>query len=142
MVLGIILSISAALCWSIGAMLTRLGLRSGMKTSTATFISTLGSLPLLAGLALTVNLKDLAKLTPIAILWFVMIGIVNYVMARQFNYVSIKHIGVTKATPLFASSPVFAMTLAVIFLGESINPVIILGAISIFTGIYLVVTSQ
>ncbi len=142
MVLGIILSISAAFCWSIGAMLTRLGLRNGMKTSTATFISTLGSLPLLAVLALSVNLNDLAELTPIAIIWFVMIGIVNYVMARQFNYVSIKHIGVTKATPLFASSPVFAMTLAVIFLDEDINAVIILGAIAIFAGIYMVVTSQ
>lgn len=142
MILGIVLSISAAFCWSIGAMLTRLGLKSGMATSTATLISTLGSLPLLTALALSVNFDDLVKLSPLAILWFVIVGIVNYVMARQFSFISIKHIGVTKATPLFSSSPVFAMTLAVVFLGESISTVIVLGALSILGGIYLVVTSQ
>ena len=142
MILGIILSISAACCWSIGATLARLGLRSGMRTSTATFVSTLGSLPLLAILAISVNFHDLASLSLKAILWFFMVGIINYVMARQFNYISIKHIGVTKATPLFASSPVFATVLAVVFLGESINALIIIGTLSILSGIYLVVTSQ
>ena len=123
-------------------MLTRLGLRSGMKTSTATFISTLGSLPLLAALALSLNSSDLHRLTPLAFLWFFVVGTLNYVMARQFNYIAIKHIGVTKATPLFSSSPLFAMTLAVIFLGESVSVLTFIGALSIFTGIYLVVTSQ
>lgn len=77
-----------------------------------------------------------------AFLWFGLLGIINYVMGRQFNYISIRRIGVTRASPLFSSSPLFAMILAVSFLGESVNPAIVVGTLTIVGGLYLVVTSQ
>mgnify|MGYP001215565075 CR=1 FL=1 len=140
--LGVALAITAACCWSISAILARLGLQGGIRASTGTFISTISSLLLLVALALIVNLDDLPTLLPLAFLWFGLTGIVNYVMGRQFNYLAIKRIGVTKATPLFSSAPLFAMVLAVTFLGESINPPIIIGSLTIVAGLYLVVTSQ
>jgi DME family drug/metabolite transporter len=140
--LGVILAITAACCWSISAILARLGLQSGIKASTGTFISMISSLLVLGILALTINFDEIVNLVPLALLWFGMIGIINYVMGRQFNYQSIKHIGVTRATPLFASAPLFAMILAVIFLGESVNIPIIIGTLIIVGGLYLVVTSQ
>ena len=139
--LGIILAISAGFWWGAGAILARLGLR-GIKASTGTLISLLASTLLVGLLALVLNFNDLVHVSPTAILWFGLIGILNFVLGRQFNFTAIKYIGATKATPLFASAPLFAMVLAVTFTGESVNPAIIAGTIIILGGIYLVVTSE
>ncbi len=139
--LGIVLAVTAACCWSISAILARLGLR-GIKPSTATFISMLSSLLLVGSLALIINFDDVVHLSPTALLWFGLIGIINYLLGRQFNYRAIRHIGVVRATPLFSAAPVFAMILAVSFIGESVNPAIIAGTFVIVGGLYLVVTSQ
>ncbi|MFC1943160.1 EamA family transporter [Chloroflexota bacterium] len=140
--LGVALAITAACCWSIGSALVRLGLKSGMRASTGTLISMISGLLLLVALALLINFDDVLNLLWITFLWFCLIGIINYVMGRQFNYISIRRIGVTKASPLFSSAPLFAMILAVSFLGESVNPAIITGTLTIVGGLYLVVTSQ
>jgi len=138
---GIVLAIAAALCWGTGAIFIRLGIQ-GIKASTATFISMLSSLLLVGSLALILNFGDVAQLSPMALLWFSLIGIINYLLGRQFNYASIRYIGVTKATPIFASAPFFALILAVPFLGESVNPAIVIGTVTIVAGLYFVVTSE
>ena len=140
--LGITLAITAACCWSISGTLVRLGLQRGIRASTGTFISTISSLLLLVALALVINFDDVLNLSWITFLWFGLIGITNYVMGRQFNYISIQRIGVTKASPLYSSAPLFALILAVSFLGESVNLAIITGTLIIIGGLYLVVTSQ
>ncbi len=139
--LGIVLAITAALSWGITAIFTRLGLR-GIKTSTGTLISMLSSVLPVGLLALIMNFNDVVHLSSEALLWFGLVGIVNYAMGRHFNYSSVRYIGATRATLLFASSPVFAMVLAVTMLGESVNPPIIIGTFIIIAGIYLVVTSK
>ncbi len=139
--LGIVLAITAALGWGASAIFARLGLR-GIKTSTGTLISMLSSVLLVGLLALTMNFDDVVHLSPTALLWFGLIGIVNYALGRQFNYSAIRYIGATKATLLFASSPVFAMVLAVTLLGESVNLPIVIGTFIIVAGLYLVVSSK
>lgn len=62
--IGIVLAIAAALCWSIGAIFIRLGIQ-GIKASTATFISMLSSLLLVGSLALILNFGDVAQLSPL-----------------------------------------------------------------------------
>lgn len=139
--LGIILAITAAFFWATSAILARFGLQ-GIKPSTATFISMLSSLLLVGSLALVINFDDVVHLSPTALLWFGLIGVINYLLGRQFNYRAIRHIGVVRATPLFSAAPIFAMILAVSFIGESVNSVIIAGTFVIVGGLYLVVTSQ
>lgn len=139
--LGIVLAITAAFCWGTAAIFTRLGLQN-IKVSTGTFISTLSSLLLIGLLALALNFDDVVHLSPAALLWFALIGIVNFVLGRQFNYAAIRYIGVTKASPLFAAAPLFAMFLALTFLGESVNVAIVIGTSVIMLGLYLVVTSE
>jgi drug/metabolite transporter (DMT)-like permease len=139
---GIVLAITAACCWSWSAILARLGLNTGIRASTGTLISIISSFLLVGILALALDFKDVLRLTPMALLWFGLIGVVNYVLGRQFNYASINRIGVVRASPLFASAPLFAMILAVSFLGESINPAIVIGTLAIVSGIYLVVSSR
>lgn len=139
--LGIVLAITAASCWGTSAILARLGLR-GMKASTGTLISMLSSVLLVGLLALTMKFDDVVRLSPAALLWFSLIGVINYVLGRQLNYSAIRRIGVTKAIPLFASAPLFAMVLAVTLIGESVNLAIIIGTFVIVAGLYLVVTSE
>jgi DME family drug/metabolite transporter len=139
---GIILAIVAACCWSWSAILARLGLNTGIKASAGTFVSIISSFLLVAVLALTTGFDDVVHLAPMALVWFGLIGIINYVLGRQFNYASINRIGVVRASPLFSTSPLFAMILAVIFIGEVVNPAIVIGTIIIVGGIYLVVSSQ
>ncbi len=139
--LGIVLAITAAFCWGTGAIFTRLGLRN-INVRTGAFISTVASLLLIGLLALAINFDDVVHLSPAALLWFALIGVVNFVLGRQFNYAAIRYIGVTKASPLFAASPIFAMLLAIVFLGESVNVAIITGTSVIMLGLYLVVTSE
>jgi len=93
-------------------------------------------------LALALNFDEVVGLSPAALFWFGLIGVVNYVIGRQFNYASIDRIGVVRASPLFSTAPLFAMILAVSFIGESVNPAIVIGTLIIVAGIYLVVTSQ
>lgn len=139
--LGIVLAITAALGWGASAIFARLGLQ-GIKTSTGTLISMLSSVLLVGSLALILNFDDVVHLSPMALLWFGLIGLLNYALGRQFNYSSIRYVGATQASVLFSSSPVFAMVLAVTLLGESVNPAIIIGTLIIVAGLYLVVTSK
>lgn len=139
--LGIVLAITAACCWGAGTIFARLGLQD-IKASTGTFISMLSSVLLVGLFALTLNFDDIVHISLKALLWFSLIGVVNYVLGRQFNYLSIKYIGANKAATLFSSAPLFAMVLAVTLIGESVNPTIIIGTLIIVVGLYLVVTSR
>ena len=139
--LGILLAIAAAFFWGTSAIFSRLGLQN-IKAPTGTLISMLSSILVVGLLALTLNFDDVVHISPTALLWFGLIGIVNYILGRQFNFLSITYIGATKATTLFASAPFFAIILAVTLIGESINATSIIGTFVVITGLYLVITSQ
>ena len=139
--LGILLAIVAACCWGVGAVFVRLGLQH-LKPSVGTLVSMVSSLILVGLLAVITDFDTVTSLTHRTLLWFGLIGVVNYGMGRQFNYLSIKYVGVAKATPIFASAPLFSMVLAVTFIGESINLPTLIGTFCIVGGLYLVVTSK
>lgn len=139
--LGSVLAITAALCWGTGAIFARLGLQR-IKPSTGAFISMVSSLALVGSLALLINFDAITSLSLTALLWFGLIGVINYVIGRQFNYLGIGRIGVAKASPIFASAPLFAIILAVTFIGERITVPIGIGAFCIVIGLSLLVTSK
>ena len=138
---GIAFAIASSICWGVGAIFVRLG-SQGIKTTTGTFISMLASMMLVCSLALAIDRDAVLSLTPMALLWFSMVGLVSYVLGRGLNYTAIQYIGVGRATPMIASAPLFAVIIAVIFTGESINLPIVAGTLSVVIGLYLVITSQ
>ena len=83
--LGIFLAITAGLGWGTAAVFARLGLQ-GIKPSTGTLVSLASSVTLVGSVALIVNFDTFASLTPKAILWFGLIGLVTYVIGRQSNF--------------------------------------------------------
>ncbi len=139
--LGVLLAIAAAFFWGTSAIFSRLGLQN-IKASTGTLISMLSSVLVVGLLTLTLNFDATIHISPAALLWFSLIGIVNYVLGRQFNFRSIAYIGATRATTLFAATPFFAIILAVTLIGESINLTGIIGLLVVIAGLYLVISSQ
>ncbi len=93
-------------------------------------------------IAVVFDITDFFSISLTAVFWFGLIGLVNYVIGRQLNYASIDRIGVVRASPLFATAPLWAMVLAVTFINETVNVPIVLGTLTIVAGTYLVVTSQ
>ena len=92
--------------------------------------------------ALIVNFDTIASLSLRAILWFGLIGLIHFVIGRQSNFMAIRYIGASRATSIFASSPLFSMAIAITFIGESVNAPIVFGTLSIVAGLYLVITSR
>ncbi len=139
--LGPLLALAAAFCWGTSSIFVRLGLQH-IKTNIGVFISIAASLALVVLLFVSVDLKSLSAITPAVILWFSLIGFLNYVIGRQCNYLGVKNIGVARATCIYSSNPLFAMILAVLLTGETVNLVIVLGAVAIIGGLLLVITGR
>ncbi|MFH1003296.1 MAG: DMT family transporter [Chloroflexota bacterium] len=139
--LGVPLALLAALGWGISSALARVGTQH-LKPGTATFISMISSLVLIGTLALAVNFAAFGSLSLKAWLWFGLIGLINFVIGRQCNYLSIRYIGVTRASPIVSLNPLISMILAVFLLGETVNVAIVIGTVCVVSGISLVVTSR
>jgi len=139
--LGILLAIIAALGWSISSIFARLGLQQ-IKPALGTFISLVSSATLVVLLSMIMNFDAIVSLSLTALLWFGVIGVISYGIGRQLRFFSIRYIGVAKAAPIFASSPLFAVILAVAFTGERINLAIAIGTLCIVTGASLLMTSE
>ena len=139
--LGIALSLLAALAWGTGGIFVRLGsLR--LKASTGTFLSLLATLVAVVIAAIVFSLSDFASLSLVAIAWFGVAGVVNFRLGRHFNYAGIQRIGVSRASPIIAVSPLFALILAVSFLGEQVNILIVVGTLMIVAGLPLLVSKE
>ena len=139
--LGIVFALLAATCWAFGAILVRLGLQY-LRPTTGTWASMIPGILLVMTLALVFNLDDITTLAAVAFFWFALNGLFNFALGRFLNALSIQLAGVTRATPLFSTAPFFATILAVIFLEESVTPWLVLGTMTIVSGIILITSEQ
>jgi len=140
--LGILLSALAAASWGLGAIFVRLGMVN-VRPTTGTLVSLVASLAFLVPIAL---ISERAKLgsalmaIPAATLtWMALSGVLNFGLGRLTNYNSVRLAGVAKTSPILAISPLFSVLLAVLFLGEGVTPLLLLGSVSIVAGTLLVV---
>lgn len=69
--------------------------------------------------------------------YFIAAGILAPGLSAIFNFEGIKRVGIAFATPLIATAPIFSTTLAIIFLQEEVNTLIILGTFIIIFGVFL-----
>jgi DME family drug/metabolite transporter len=65
-------------------------------------------------------------------------GIISLVLADTLYMFSLKHLGVSRAVPIASTYPLFNILIAVTLKGEEITPFIIIGAVSIISGIWLI----
>ena len=140
--LGILLAALAALSWGIDAIFVRLGMVN-IHPTTGTLISLFASLALLAPVVAFTHGAELLALPTLSMFTFLMMalsGFFNFGLGRFMNYNAVRLAGVAKATPILAISPLFSVLLAVVFLGEQITPLLLLGTVSIVAGTILVVS--
>jgi drug/metabolite transporter (DMT)-like permease len=133
--LGIAMMICSSACFSIMAGLIRY--LSHVDSFTIAFFRFAIALALLGTLALTKKIK----LTFTSSTLLFLRGFFGGAAVLLF-YFSISTIGISKATVIVYSSPIFATIGSALFLGEKVSPKKCLVILSAFIGIYLIATSS
>lgn len=138
---GIALALLAACGWGVDAVMARQGLRH-VPPALATAISLAVLLPVIGLLALVLDPGGFARLTPPALLWFAGTGVINFVGGRQLNLRATRLLGASRAAALIAASPLVAVVLAALLLGEQVTLPIVAGVGLTVLGVGLVVSSR
>ena len=141
MLLGITLSLCAALGFAASAVFAK----KGMATIAPPFATAVLIIPaaiITLSLAFIFHWSIVSGLSGGIFLWFLLIGFINYPGGRLMNNISINSIGPSKSAIIVSSSPIFAVIFAVLFAGESLNIFIVLGTMAIMCGVILVVTDK
>lgn len=134
---GIVFSLIATLGFGSSMVMTRLGL-SHMRPVPGAWITLVAGSVATLSLALFVSFDEILATTKEALLWIAVIGFLNFCLGRMLNITSVKHIGATRASPIFALSPVFASFFAVSLLNEQITPLLLGGTVLIVAGVILI----
>ena len=119
--LGVIYILLSAVFYGLAGAVTRRGM---LHTSAfnGIFISVLASLPLfVAAAAISGQLGRPTALTLAAYFGLVGIGVLNYGLARYSTFRSIKILGSNRSTPLRALTPITAVVLGIVLLGETLT---------------------
>jgi drug/metabolite transporter (DMT)-like permease len=135
--IAVAFALGAAISWAASAVFARLGLRY-MPATLGTFVSLISGVVLMVCVVALFQREQLSDLTWAAIGIFAAVGLFNFVLGRYLNFLSIGHLGVARATPITASTPLFAAMLAVLLLGETLNALTVLGTGLVLAGIYVV----
>ena len=139
--LAILLGLLAALGFSCAGIFARIGLR-GVKTSIATAISVVTSFIVIGSITAIYDAPAMGAIAPIAFVWFLASGIVSFPVARLLNYTSVGMIGATRTASIISAQPLFAATLAMLFLGERLNWLLGLGTGIIVAAMIVIVSER
>ena len=138
MALAVAFAFLSALGFSSGGILLRVGTQR-VSAPTATFFSVITAAVLISVLALILNLPEVKSVTPTALGWFALMGAIAYPVARVLIVTAMTMVGATRAAPMISVQPLFAFGLALAFLGERPNLLVILGTPIVVFGLILVV---
>ena len=139
--LPVIMALLAALGFALSSIFVRMaGPRVSVLTGTA--VSVVASLAIAVILAMMLELPALQRISIAGLLWILLLAFINYPLGRTLNYASVRRIGAARAAPLFSSSPLWSVILAVAFLGERPNVMIIAGTVAIVAGVVLIMTER
>ncbi len=133
---GIVLSLLAAMGFGATAVFAKVGLQ-GMPTRYGTLISLAVSATAAMAIAAALHPGEIVKLGAVSLGWLFLVGLFNFPVGRMFNYMSVRLAGVSKASTVVATSPLFATGLAVVILGESVNAFTLAGTALIIGGLAL-----
>ena len=139
--MGVFLGLTAAFLFGISSVIVRIGLQE-LRSSTGTMISLFSGLCLIMTLALIFHWDTVTQLTGQSYLWFMLSGLLNFKMGRFMNFSSDQRIGVSRATPVVNSAPLFAAAFAIVILGEEMTAPLRLGTLCVMAGIALIVSQR
>ena len=138
---GILFALGASTVWGMANVWIRLALRDMRPTTSAVF-SLFAGLLLLIPLSFLLHWNDLTAMTLGAVVAVFFYGMTNFLMGRFLNYSAISRIGLGRSVPIVSASPVPALLLAILLLGEEVNLLLIVGALVVVSGVLLIVTER
>ncbi|MBI4340262.1 MAG: EamA family transporter [Chloroflexi bacterium] len=141
MALAIALALLAAASWGASAIFVRLGLQH-MSSKTGTVVSLASGTLFIGAIALAVYGRDLFAFSAIALLWFTVLGVINFPLGRLLNFSGVQLAGVSRSAPILASATLFSVGLGVLVGGEELSLLIALGTLAIVGGVVLIVTQR
>ena len=139
--LGVVLGLSAALGFGATAVFARLGMQH-MRPTSGTLASLVVGTTITMALAFAFHWDEIFVLSGIAFLWFLLSGAINFPMGRLLNFTGVSLAGVSRASPVVGTSPLFATILAITIGGESVTLLVLLGTISIIGGLALILSQR
>ncbi len=107
----------------------------GISLLPAVWLSLVVSFALSAILALAFAFDDIAKLSLAALLWVLVLTLIQNFGGRAQNFMAVNIIGASRASLFFATQAPFGALLALVFLGESITVPIIVGTFAVAAGL-------
>jgi drug/metabolite transporter (DMT)-like permease len=132
---GPILSIFAALSFSVGIVIVRRASAAAGESFSVTVVSIFVGIPYFA-LAVT-TAGDWSKVLTIswqALALLASAGVIHFIFGRLLGYSSYRLIGANKATPFIMTNRFYTVIFSFLFLGESITAFIVAGVLSMFLG--------
>ena len=138
---GIIFSLLAASGFAATAVFARTALQR-MSTPYGTLLSLFVSTVAAMIIAAVLHPDELLGIGVVALGWLFLVGFLNFPLGRMFNYTSVRMVGVSKASTVVATSPLFATILAVIILGETVGPITLLGTVAVIGGLALTLNQE
>ena len=138
---GIVFSLLAASGFAATAVFARTALQR-MSTPYGTLLSLFVSTVAAMAIAAVLHPDELLGIGVVALGWLFLVGFLNFPLGRMFNYTSVRMVGVSKASTVVATSPLFATILAVIILGETVGPITLLGTVAVIGGLALTLNQE
>ena len=141
MISGVVFSLCAAIGFGASAVLARVGMQY-MRSTTATLASLLASTTVALMIAFTFRSEEIFSLSSSEYVWFLLIGVMTFPIARLLNYTGVKLIGVTRGSVIVGSAPLFAIATAVTMGNESVNVTILIGTVTIVCGLGIILAKK
>ena len=138
MLLALTFAFAASLGFGAGSVLIRVGTQQ-VPSPVATTLAVGTGAAVSTTLALIFDFAELGDLPAIAFAWFFALAVMGYPLGRLLNYTSISMIGAARTAPIDSLRPLFAMGLAIAFLGERPGLLVALGTPVIVLGLVLVI---
>ena len=134
---GIAYALAAALFWGTSPVLVKRGLRHS-NVSAAVLLQQVGSVLTLVLIMVLPFGEGQLRMPWAAAGVFVSVGLVGSFLGRTFVIKGIDEIGASKAQSIANSAPLLTAVYAIILLGETATPLIVIGVVLIVTGLLLI----
>ena len=131
---AILLSLLSGFGFGSAAILARVGMQ-GMSPLSSTLLSVVVSFCPTLLLALVFALSDIKDLPPVALAWFFLLGVVNFLGGRTSSYQAIGRIGASRTAAVQSTAAVFASIFAITITGERPHFVVLLGTLTVVLGL-------
>ena len=128
----------AALGFAVGTIFMRVGTQR-LSPPTATLFNVITGAVLVLSLALGVSYSEVKSLDLQTLGWFALMGTMAYPFARVLVNTAITMVGASGAAPMGSIQPILALGLAVAFLDERPNLLVIAGTVVVVGGLITIV---